>query len=247
MNASKQLVFQRITPNRVIDNIADQIKGMIYSKSLLPDDRLPSEKELAASFGTGRMTVREALRMLEAIGLIYIKQGSEGGAFVKKLDASTLTLSIEGLLGVGNVSLPEITDARIAIECLLLESAIENAAEKHFNLLQENIDQCQREHVLSQTKRAPSKLPDFHNLLAEPSDNHLLKYFLHALVELSNHYIQQNTPDLPLSPTHIAEHETIFRHFKSRNIEASREILKTHLIASASHIDLAVQIKKKIA
>ena len=240
MTGPKKVSFQRVTPRRVIDEIAQQIKEMIFSGSLKPDDRLPSEKELAASLGTGRMTVREALRMLEAIGFIYIKQGAEGGAFVKELDESALTSSIAGLLAVGNVTLAEITEARIAVECLLLESAIVKADAAQLEALEDNITHCKTTKSELGEGMPPSGLVDFHILLAAPSGNQLLKYFLRSLIDLSNHYILRNLPALlPLSPTHIKEHEQVLHAFRQRQLNQARDALKKHLIASAQQIDQA--------
>jgi GntR family transcriptional repressor for pyruvate dehydrogenase complex len=244
MNRPKNVPFQRVMPKRIIDDITSQIKQMIFSGELEPNDRLPPEKELAVSFGTGRMTVREALRMLEAMGYIYIKQGAEGGAFVKELDASMLTSSLEGLLEVGNVSLPEITEARMVVECLLIESAIMNVEERHIRALEENIAHCRELENKKMDDPRNYDLTEFHILLAEASKNKLLKYFLRSLVDLSTQYISRNAPWLPLSPTHLKEHEMIFASFKERKLLPSRNALRSHLIASARQIDQEMHIKE---
>ena len=243
MTDPRKIPFQKVAPKRIIDEITHQIKEMIYSGALEPNDRLPSEKELATSFGTGRMTVREALRMLEAVGFIYIKQGAEGGAFVKELDASTLTSSIEGLLEVGNVSLEEITETRIFVECQLLESAIANVDDKQIKALEDNLALCKKEKNDIQNDHPPAGLTNFHLLLADASKNQLLKYFLHALIDLSTNYVVQNIPDLPLSPTHIKEHEDILSSLKAHNLDSARNALRTHLIASAEQIDQAIKVR----
>src|SRR5512136_2169173 len=81
-------LFQPLPVKRTFMEIANQIRSSIYAKTLKPGDKLPSERELAVQFNVGRISVREALRMLEQAGLIFIKQGSSGGAYVKEADTS---------------------------------------------------------------------------------------------------------------------------------------------------------------
>ena len=82
----RPIIFDPIPTRRIFEEIADQIRQRIYDGDLKPGDRLPGERDLASQFGVGRMVVREALRTLEEGGLVQIKKGSDGGAFVKEAD-----------------------------------------------------------------------------------------------------------------------------------------------------------------
>ncbi|MGJ3263774.1 MAG: FadR/GntR family transcriptional regulator [Salinarimonas sp.] len=62
--------------------VAETIKGWIHERGLEPGDRLPQERELIALFGVSRGTMREALKLLEAQGLLRIRTGPSGGAQV---------------------------------------------------------------------------------------------------------------------------------------------------------------------
>ena len=75
--------FIAITPHRAFEEIADQIRGMVAAGRLRPGDRLPPERELAATFRVSRNTLREALRALELAGMIESRKGATGGAFVR--------------------------------------------------------------------------------------------------------------------------------------------------------------------
>jgi len=86
-------LFKALPSKRAFDEIADQIKDLIYSKTLKPGDKLPPERDLATQFGTGRMAVREALRILEIQGMVDIRHGK--GAFVKSPSTDILNVPIE--------------------------------------------------------------------------------------------------------------------------------------------------------
>jgi len=77
------MLFARVRPPlRMSEAIARQIEEQVYRGELLPDQMLSSENKLMKQFGVGRNAIREAFRMLEASGLLRIRQGSRGGSFI---------------------------------------------------------------------------------------------------------------------------------------------------------------------
>lgn len=81
-------IFSPVQAGRAGEDIALQIEAAIMSGKIIPGESLPSERELQAQFGTGRGVVREALRALKEKGLIEIRKGAKGGAFVKQVDVA---------------------------------------------------------------------------------------------------------------------------------------------------------------
>src|SRR5258706_9258850 len=69
---------------RSFDHIVGQIRDAIASGGITPGERLPSERDLGVAFGVSRTTLREALRALEAQGVLEIRTGSRGGALVAR-------------------------------------------------------------------------------------------------------------------------------------------------------------------
>ena len=67
-------------------------------------------------FGVSKATMREALRVLEAMGLLEIRKGISGGAFVAEVDMRTTVHSIMNFLHLQSVSVKEITMLRLFIE-----------------------------------------------------------------------------------------------------------------------------------
>src|ERR687886_1492365 len=80
--AESQGMFAPVAVARASSAIAEQIRTAIVTGQLGEGDRLPPERELAEQFGVSRVTIRDALRALEAMGLIDVKVGARGGAFV---------------------------------------------------------------------------------------------------------------------------------------------------------------------
>lgn len=111
------LQFQTATkPERVSDRIIDQVRDAVLSGRLKPGDRLASEKELVAQFGVSKGTMREALRVLEAMGLVEIRQGIGGGVFISEVEMKTTIHGIMNFLHFKSVSIREITMVRFMLE-----------------------------------------------------------------------------------------------------------------------------------
>lgn len=90
--------FDRIRRVRSFEEVVEQVRAAIASRSIEAGERLPSERELAEQFGVSRATLREALRALEALGLLEIRPGAHGGAFATSPDDEWLTDTIASLL-----------------------------------------------------------------------------------------------------------------------------------------------------
>ena len=95
--------FDRVrTKIRMSDDIVRQIEQKILIHQLKPLSMLPSENQMVEEFGVSRNTVREALRMLEASGMIKIKQGSRGGAIVSQLTDGYVSDFLVKAIGLGD-------------------------------------------------------------------------------------------------------------------------------------------------
>ncbi len=75
-------LFSEVKPTRGFEEVAMQIQSAVYSGKLKVGDRLPNERELGEVFGVSRATLREAFRLLEALGVIEVRRGTYGGAFI---------------------------------------------------------------------------------------------------------------------------------------------------------------------
>jgi GntR family transcriptional repressor for pyruvate dehydrogenase complex len=108
-------MFKSAKSNRISHNILRQIREAILTGGLKPGDRLPSEKELSENFGVSKASLREAIRSLEALGLVDVRQGVAGGAFIKEVDIETARDSLFNYIFFQNPSIHEFTQLRALI------------------------------------------------------------------------------------------------------------------------------------
>src|SRR3954453_9080848 len=105
-------MFTAVSANRMSEAIVDQIKTLIRTNRLRPGDRLRSQRELCERMGVSRVTVREALRILEAGGLVAIRVAGRGGAFDAAPSSERLRPGLAGLIQLAPVPAVDVTEAR---------------------------------------------------------------------------------------------------------------------------------------
>src|SRR6266481_5891217 len=89
---------------RVSEAIVHRIKKQITEGRLLAGHKLPAEREMARQFKTSRVSVREAYRSLEEFGVLRIRRGADGGAFIAKLDHEPVLRSLSLVLALAKTS-----------------------------------------------------------------------------------------------------------------------------------------------
>jgi len=221
-------LFTPFKTKRAFEEIADQIRELIYSGVFKPGDKLPSERELAGQFKAGRMVVREAFRTLEHSGLIYIKQGSYGGAFIKDADATVMTRSISDMVRIGNVTLQNLTEARLGIEMFVLELAMTRMTDDDLELLEKNI--VGAGDKIRKGVRTLDENTAFHVLLAKASKNPLCETIIKSIMEVTKSFMSSLKPEMAYVNRVLDYHKEIFQSIREKNFQNAREKMEEHLL-----------------
>lgn len=153
---------------KVSGRIVDQIRDAVLSGRLKPGDRVASEKELVLQFGVSKATLREALRVLEAMALVEIRKGVQGGVFIAEVDMKTTLHSITNFLHFKAVSIHDITMLRYILEPSVAHMAAARLPVDEVHRLEEMIEMGEDSHV------EITKDIGFHRYLARLSDNPIL-------------------------------------------------------------------------
>lgn len=221
-------LFLPIRTKRAFEEISDQIRELIYTGTFKPGDKLLSEREFANQFKTGRMVVREALRTLEQSGLIYIKHGSLGGAYIKSPDTKTIIKSISDMMKVGNVTLRELTEARLGIELVVLEFVIKRIDENHMNLLKKSIENSEKE--LLRGKRATEEYLNFHILLAKSTENSIFEMMIESISDVTKSFLLLLKPNMEYIHRVLTYHKEIYEAIKDKNLNRAKKKMEEHLL-----------------
>src|ERR671930_1578699 len=130
-------LFAPVAVARASSSIADQIRQAIVTGKLREGERLPPERELAEQFGVSRVTVRDALRALEAMGLIVVRVGARGGAFVTVPTGSLVGQTMSDMLLMQAISPEDIVEARLVVELGTVTLACARATDQELAALRD--------------------------------------------------------------------------------------------------------------
>jgi GntR family transcriptional regulator, transcriptional repressor for pyruvate dehydrogenase complex len=228
-------LFTPVSTGRVSADIVEQIKRAIQQGRLTPGDQLPSERELTKQLGVSRVSVRDALRMLEAYGLIEVRVGARGGAFVTAPAPNLVGEGMAHMLLLAAVAPSEVTELRLIFELAVLPLACERRTDDD---LEELAAICDRAEATLQAGAYDVTLSaEFHTRLAEATHNTAIALFAESFqgpLLASLRQAQRVAPEM--GKAGLLEHRAIVDAIRARDAEAARTIMSEHLERTARRV-----------
>lgn len=221
-------LFSPVTVGRTSQLIADQIRNLVREGRLKAGDRLPSERYLCERFGVSRVTVREALRVLETNGLVQIRVGARGGAIVSHPSSEALSQGLADLLTLSPLTAAEVTEARMVFELGIIPLIVERATDEDLDTLRELVAQGQR--ALESGDYQMDMSAAFHVRLAAATHNgavEMLVHSFHGPLLMSLKEAQVAAPLMGHRGTE--EHAEIVEAIAARDVDRARQTMRTHL------------------
>lgn len=227
-------LFSPINQGRVSGVIVEQIRLLIRQRQLQPGDRLPSERDLCERFQVSRVTVREALRILEASGLIEIRVGARGGAFVTAPSSVRVGEGITDLLTMSDLTAPEVTETRLVIELGIIPLVCERATPEDIADLR---DICRRqEHALDDGAYQLELSAEFHIRVAAAAHNGAIELLVKSLREPLLASLERAHEDAPMGAQGLNEHIAFVDAVEAGDTEKAMTIMGDHLRRTASRV-----------
>lgn len=222
--AASERMFESANQGKASQVIVSQIREAVDSGKLRIGDRLPQEKDLIEQFGFSRAVVREALRTLEAEGLIRLVSGRNGGAEICEPDPLKFVPAITTLMRLQNTTIEEVNETLEMIEPLITELAVERHTEEDLDNLQRSIDlmlENSDNPVICQTQSNR-----FHILLARATRNHML-IFLSTMIRQV--IVRLDYQGVGERPKQVAkEHQRILDAIRKRDAAEARQATIDH-------------------
>jgi GntR family transcriptional regulator, transcriptional repressor for pyruvate dehydrogenase complex len=203
-----------------------QVRDALFEKQLRPGDFVGTEKDLAARYGVSRIVARDALRTLEALGIVEIKVGSGGGARIAQGNARLFAEALAVQLDLAGATAAEIMDAQRAIECLAAELAAESATAADIARLRSLLDDA--EGLLDDVAAFTENGRQFHLAVAESSHNRVLVVQLLSLQHVS--WPSHNRTLTPKVAKHVLDaHRALADLIEIRDAAGARRLMDDHV------------------
>jgi GntR family transcriptional regulator, transcriptional repressor for pyruvate dehydrogenase complex len=224
-NLTARIMFAGRSSSLSAQIVAD-VRDALFGKRLKPGDFLGTEKDLAARFGTSRIVARDALRTLEALGIVEIRMGKGGGARIAYGNPRLFAEALAVQLDLTGVSAAEIMDAQRAIETLGAELAAENATTSDIARLRALLREA--EAAIGDLDAFTKVSRDFHLAVAEASHNRVIVVQLISLEHVS--WPRRNATATPKLARHILEiHTKLTDLIELRDAAGARMLMDDHV------------------
>ncbi len=223
-------MFKTVKESRISEKIVSQILEAIFRGDLKPGDKLPTENELTKIFGVSRNTIREAFHSLRQLGLIDIRQGSLGGAFITKIDLDTLAKNMGNLLKITLFTLQDCTEARAVLEEVIINKMIiSKIKDEDLTKLENQIDKAEsffREN--KQQERIQANF-EFHTLLAEITKNPIIILIHKCIIGLLRDFVESVQPSQNLVERTLQYHRKILSYLKQGDFQNASAVCVEHI------------------
>lgn len=234
-------LFRRVNVGRASEDVVRQIKEAIHTGRLRPGDGLPSERELTERLGVSRVTVRDALRTLEATGLVQIRVGAHGGAFVTAPDPEYVGEGLTNMLLLSSRSPEDVTEARMIFELGAIPLVCERRTDEDLAALE---DICtQAEDALAAGDFDPRLSADFHIRLASATHNTAIELIVNALQgPLLMSLVRAKDVAPGMGQQGAEEHRELIEVLRARDCEKAEELMRRHLGRTAARLHAAESV-----
>lgn len=214
--------------------VAEAIKDWIVQAHFGAGDRLPSEPELIERFGMSKGTIREAMRILEAQGLVKSRTGPGGGTFVHEVSKERARALLGNYFYFKDLTIRDIYQLRRVLEPELAAALAGNLPETVLGRLEaiigeydapaQDVEEEREQHVASLR---------FHALLAEQADNALLGFLIDFMVnmlsDLTVYRKLYEPPNLELWRRGRAFQLDLVEALRTGDADMARRVMRDHM------------------
>ncbi|WP_163265943.1 FCD domain-containing protein [Chelativorans alearense] len=224
-------IYSRIEHARTADAVVRQIEGLVLEGVLRDGDRLPGERELAAEMDVSRPILRDALKALEARGLLVTRQG--GGTHVANIVGEVFAKPMRELIATHPKATADYLEYRREIEAVAAEMAARRATEADKALLAGIIDRMEHAHATADFETEVEIDVEFHNAVGECAHNFVLLHTLRSCYRLladGVFYSRARIYDLPGAREELlAQHRAIYEAIRDGEPAVARKAAIAHI------------------
>ncbi|WP_053351806.1 MULTISPECIES: FadR/GntR family transcriptional regulator [Leucobacter] len=221
--------FEPAVPVHTYQRIVDQIEQAIVSGDIPVGSQLSSERDLMVQFGVSRPTVREALRILQSMGLLESRPGTRGGPVVLAPSSKTLSRSLRALVGTDALDVSALVEYRVVLEGTTSRLAAVRHTPDQLDRMRAAIEQMERDAEANADTFAAADV-EFHEAIWEASGNEVLRLTGEAVSGVLRAIIQRDVEnehhDNSLKLESATIDRSLFTAIEQRNAELASRIAR---------------------
>lgn len=207
---------------RLYEQLELLLRAYVKEQGMVPGDRLPSERELAAALKVSRVSLRQATVSLEVQGLLEVRHG--GGIYVRSLNVDPERLKA---MLTRRRRLPDVLEAREAIECMLARRAAERRTDADLAAIDSSLEAMKAEITEGGIGDAADRR--FHAAVAQAAKNKLLADVMTALEDPIQETRLESLSEPGRPPRSLADHRRIAEAIRRGDPRAAATAMRRHL------------------
>ena len=218
----------------VVEQAISKIYDLILSQNLKENDKLPPERQLSEMLGISRNSLREAIRVLDMLGVVRVDQGS-GMVIDSSRVSDAVTKHLTFALLMNREKMNELFEARLVVETECASLAALRASESERALHRTYQELCE-----SRTDRPKSIALEIelHNIVARAAHNSVLEKILNSLKQILKESREATVPHTGVTPETVKVHERLIAAIDARDSRSSADIMREHIAAVADRMKL---------
>ncbi|VTU30688.1 FadR/GntR family transcriptional regulator [Variovorax sp. PBL-E5] len=222
------LRFKPVMGTRPADEIQAQIRALLASHRLKAGDRLPSERDLSEQFSVSRNSVRQALRSLVDSGLLEMKKGAAGGAFIRDGGGDAVLAGISDLYSLGTIQPEHLTEVRLLIGVEVVRLACQRCTPEEVDAIEQNVVLAEQAAKENDFARRTAINLEFHRMLARMTRNPLLITLTDAVTAITAKFVNEVGPTSNRSVMPLRRQ--LLGHLRAREADAAAQKMRNHLL-----------------
>ena len=216
----------KIKPTTLTEKIVEQVMSMIEKGVFKPGETLPTEMEFSTRLGVGRSSVREALRTLQAVGIIEKNHGNTARFSKTCATSAAQYFNIPKILD--SFTLLDLNEARETVEVSLAGLAAKNADDEQIEQIEKVHRKFEKALGSKDMKNIPGLDFEFHKVIAQSSGNQFLSQMLLMLHDLIISGIESTLYEKYISLA-SEEHTAILEGIKKHDVDRVKKAMKKHM------------------
>lgn len=223
--ANDAQLIEPIKKTRIAEEVADRIRMLILDGTFPAGRPMPSERRLRERFGVSRGSIRDALRILETIGLLETRHGQ--GTFPKELTVDRLVSPLASVMTYRQDLQNELMDVRRMFEPAVARAAATRATEEDFADLQRILDTQRRKLKTGQSAIVEDTA--FHAALARSTRNRVVMSIMAILNDLLVESRKQSLKQKGRPQRSVEGHEAVVAALRCRDAEGAARAMYKHI------------------
>jgi GntR family transcriptional repressor for pyruvate dehydrogenase complex len=221
-----------VTNTTAVAEVARRLLDYFTGDAIQPGDRLPPERQLAASMNVGRSAVREALAALELLGVVTVRPGS--GTYLRGRASELLPQTLSWGLLIGAPKTRELIDVRHGLEVQAARRAATSVDAEALRVLQGHL--AEMESRTTDFERFVAADLGFHQAIAAAADNSLLDDMLQSIRSLIRVWVERALNDSTDAQLTCNEHRAILDALASGNADEAAAAMSAHMDSAAARL-----------